>query len=132
MQGSYVVSLDTLQLLVLHIPPTLVLGAVEFGWTMLFVRGVKDPLQTVSTMDGVHITAVTAKMHLWFVQVSNSATNKFHYLTLCSLKAAGIVGGSSVEPLFCKVIAPYFLFCRGNHGSKKLTKTCAVKSLFLA
>ena len=44
MQGSYVVSLDTLQLLVLHIPPTLVLGAVEFGWTMLFVRGVKDPL----------------------------------------------------------------------------------------
>ena len=82
-------------------------------------------------MDGVHITAVTAKMHLWFVQVSNSATNKFHYLTLCSLKVAGIVGSSSVEPLFCRVIAPYFLFCRGNE-SKKLTKTCAVKSLFLA
>ena len=112
MQGSYVVSLDTLQLLVLHIPPTLVLGAVEFGWTMLFVRGVKDPLQTVSTMDGVHITAVTAKMHLWFVQVSNSASNKFLSLTFCSLKAAGIVGGSSVEPLFCSYCSLLFILSR--------------------
>ena len=43
-------------------------------------------------MDGVHITAVTAKMHLWFVQVSNPASKRFHSLTLCSLKAAGIVG----------------------------------------
>ena len=44
MQRSYVASLDMLQLLVLQIPPTLDLGAVEFGLTMLFVRGVKDPL----------------------------------------------------------------------------------------
>ena len=63
-------------------------------------------------MDGVHITAVTAKMHLWFVQVSNSASNKFHSLTFCSLKAAGIVGGSSVEPLFCSYCSLLFILSR--------------------
>ena len=44
MQESYVVSLNILQLLVLYSLLTLVLGAVEFGWTTLVALEVKDLL----------------------------------------------------------------------------------------
>ena len=67
MQESHVANLVILMLLVLYSPPTLVLEVVKSGWTMSTVREVKIPLRIVRTMDGVHITAVTMRMHLSFV-----------------------------------------------------------------
>ena len=85
MPESYAVSWDILALLVLHSPPPLVLEVVKSGWTMSTVREVKIPLRIARTMGGVHITAVTMKMHLSFVQVSMRVvpSSQLHVLHLC-------------------------------------------------
>ena len=85
MQESHVANLVILMLLVLYSPPTLVLEVVKSGWTMSTVLEVKIPLRIARTMDGVHITAVTMKMHLSFVQVSTRVvpSSKLHMLHLC-------------------------------------------------
>ena len=67
MQESHVANLVILMLLALYSQPTLVLEVVKSGWTMSTVLEVKIPLRIVRTMDGVHITAVTMRMHLSFV-----------------------------------------------------------------
>ena len=71
MQESYVVNLDTPVLLVLIVLHTLAPEAVKFGWMMSTVWEVKLPLQIARMVVGAHITAVTMKMHLSFVQVSS-------------------------------------------------------------
>ena len=85
MQESHVANLVILMLLVLYSPPTLVLEVVKSGWTMSTVREAKIPLRIVRTMDGVHITAVTMRMHLSFVQVSTRVvpSSQLHMLHSC-------------------------------------------------
>ena len=77
MQESHVANLVILMLLVLYSPPTLVLEVVKSGWTMSTVREAKIPLRIVRTMDGVHITAVTMRMHLSFVQVRKGLVSRY-------------------------------------------------------
>ena len=71
MQESYAVNSDILLLSVLINLRTLVLEAVESGWTMCTVWDLKLPLQFVHIGGGVHTTVVIMKMHLSFVQVSS-------------------------------------------------------------